>query len=422
MDFGIKEVKVDDALNRPVDELTRKFFRDIMKSMEDTNKKAREILAEVQEHLVELTGIVNSPWMHEQRGEKGRDPRKITIEEMLPILRSGVIQMHIERARRMEGREEVEKLKEKLLLAESQRDEAIKDARRFQEIIAVQENTLSKQKDQLAKGNYAQPANDNIPVVVPEDRYEEYYDKVELDNDSEVLAFIVDKVISAGELRSPDLRRSIAGHLKQKDETGRGQTISDLLEHAETSLGLIYKQPRTKSDKGGRAVHIYNGTLFGEYYFKRKFGKTPIPPGFLREHKSTPHALMIMTARELLEEAGYVITDDHTIMLGASQFKPDITAKDAKGQTIYIEVENAAPKANQNQDAKWRNYRAASNGRMYVFFDNMAYRQEITRNATSAMIGYPDDELRLCYIPDARKHLKEKGNIWTHYKKGPSLD
>jgi hypothetical protein len=93
------EIDLEKELNKPVSELTRKFYRDILNSMEKTNVQSRAILAEVQEMLVEIAGIVNSPWMHEQRGEKMRDPRSIRISELIPIVRQGAINAHIEMTR-----------------------------------------------------------------------------------------------------------------------------------------------------------------------------------------------------------------------------------------------------------------------------------------------------------------------------------
>ena len=128
-----------------------------------------------------------------------------------------------------------------------------------------------------------------------------------------------------------------------------------------------------------------------------------------------------MEAEDILREAGYEILKSQQMKNsdGTGQYFPDITAS-RNGITIYCEVERFTPRANQNPDAKWRNFRQYSNGQMYVFVNDHRSMQAVLRYAITAMIN-PNDRVHICELGKARKHLQEKGTIWTlvHSATGP---
>jgi hypothetical protein len=56
---------------------------------------------------------------------------------------------------------------------------------------------------------------------------------------------------------------------------------------------------------------------------------------------------------------------------------------------------------------------------MYVFYEGgKAQYRDLTRLATTAMMGQPDDVTFFCDLSKAESHWEKTGTIWTSSQKG----
>jgi hypothetical protein len=413
------EIDIDKELSKPVSDLTRKFYRDILKSMEDTNKQARATLAEVQELLVDIAGIVASEWMHEQRGVKMRDHRQILISELIPIVRGAAIDAHIEMTRIRENNKDADHLKaENLKLAA--RVESMEHEKASLDLVLENSDALVKSlRNQLA----AVEAGDRTEVVTAglmmlptsEEELPAHYQKFIGERGSADANAVIKSTGDSGEIRSPDLRRAIAAQFGGADVDGRGGRATDAIELCE-KYGIVrkYKPDKQQGRNRGRPIDIYYlAPIIGAYFYEQLTGKQYAPPEHLKNHKSYAQSILVIEAEKLLRENDYEIHKAHQLKQGdgTAQFYPDITAS-KDGVMIYCEVERATPRENQNPDAKWRNFRHYTNGQMYVFYKDQKSKQASSRYAQIAM-QHPNDVVYLCDLNIARDHLAEKGTIWT---------
>jgi hypothetical protein len=416
------EINLEEELNKPVSELTRKFYRDILNSMETTNVQARAILTEVQEMLVEIAGIVDSPWMHEQRGKKMRDPRSILISELIPIVRNGAINAHIEMTRIRETHRDTDYLE-----AENKRLTALVDRLERENVscrdaIQSQERTISDLKRQMANDSRPQDRQQVSGKVVAEltdEKLNARYQDVLFDPDSEKIRFGYQLIGDRSKMLGPDLRQALAD--KYANKVKKGRVVSEIIEKIKKH-NLIKIETVTKPGRRGVPPEVVSLSYYGKYCYERDTGKKYVTPEYLEEYQGTGQALLVMDAQLLLQVGGYEILEQHILQNkdGKAQFYPDITAtKD--GITIYIEVERDTPKDHQDADAKWRNFRHYTNGQMYMFCQGNKVKNAALRSATTAM-KLPTDSLCVCDVSIARQHFKDKGTIWTAVYHGRSPD
>ncbi|MDX9991587.1 MAG: hypothetical protein RBS68_06000 [Anaerolineales bacterium] len=411
------EIELDKQLNKPVSELTRKFYRDILEAMERTNVHARTTLVEVQEMLVDIASIVASPWMHEQRGLKMRDPREIKISELVPVVRKAAIEAHIEMTRIREKYSGGEALtaRNKLLEAIVERQE--RDIAAYKQALQNQEELVENLTRRLANAQGSQPGSQaKVDVLnLDEESLHNHYQDFVAQKNSDKGFYALIKICEAGNLLSPRLRQDMASQYGG-DERGRGRDVTEIIEMLE-SYRLITREIFRESGRPGNPPEIIAPTHAGIFFYEQHTGKKYISPEYLKMHKSEGQVLLVMDAESLLRSAGYEIHQPHVMKLddNTAQFLPDIAAS-KDGVMIYCEVERATPKQRQDPDAKWRNFRHYTNGQMYVFFKDKKSRQDSFRYAQDAM-RHSGDTLYLCDITLAAQHLKEKGTIWTSIHK-----
>lgn len=410
------EIDADKDLNRPVEELTRKFYRDIMKSYERTTKDFAATMRDLQEMLVDIAGIVDSKWMHEQRGVKMRDPRKIGILELMPIVRAAAIEAHIEKTRIREKYADQEVLMEEKRMLAARLETVEREKVALSTALNNRDTVIKNLKNQLAsvqKGERLDVPTDNeMMLPTTDDEIAAHYQLFIGERLSPPCFFAIEKIGLSGEIRSPDIRRLIGEHLGSPDD---GKRVYDVLELCE-KYGIVNKYlPDRGSEKssGGRPPHIYYlDPMIGAYFFEQNTGKKYVMPEYVKSH-GYGQSLLVMEAEDILREVGYEILKPQQMKNsdGTGQYFPDITAT-RNGIMIYCEVERFTPRGNQDPDSKWRNFRQYSNGQMYVFVDDHRSTQQSLRYAGSAMT-HPNDRVYICEIKRARDHLRDKGTIWT---------
>ncbi|MDX9993561.1 MAG: hypothetical protein RBS68_16090 [Anaerolineales bacterium] len=400
------EIDLQKELNKPVSELTRKFYNDILNAMDKRAANAKKSLDEIQVMLVEIAGIVDSEWMYQQRVTKMRDLRDIKLSELIPVVKRAAISAHSEKLKIMGGQADTNTLKAENKRLSAELAQASREREAYEQANRNQEEAIDRLTNQIDRLRTNQPAADSDNAQ----SFAEQYDALPKMKHGDQLTFIIEYIGERGEALSPDLRKKIAENLNLNDPEGKGRTVSEVMSLAE-QVGIIAAFETSKGRQ--KLVEL---TRFGEYAFEQATGKKPRENDYQKEHKSESQVMLALEAQVLLEKMGYKILPTTRMFIDGHEFAPDITAE-KDGEVIYAEVERNTTKANQNLDTKWRNYRHFSNGKMYAFVPHKSAINNVTRYALPAMKG-PQDILYLCDISVATRHFEEKGTIWTLIRKG----
>lgn len=399
------EIELQEELNKPVSELTRKFYNDILNAMDARAANAKKSLDEIQVMLVEIAGIVDSEWMYQQRITKMRDLRDIKLSELIPVVKRAAISAHSEKLKIMGGQVDINALRAENNRLSAELAKASSEREAYEQANRNQEEVIDRLTNQIDRLRSSQPvANENA------ESFAEQYDALPKTKHGDQLAFIIKYIGERGEALSPDLRKKIAENLNLNDPEGKGRTVSEVMSLAE-QVGIIAAFDTSKGRQ--KLVEL---TKFGEYAFEQATGKKPRENDYQKEHKSESQVMLALEAQALLEKMGYKILPTTRMFIDGHEFAPDIAAE-KDGEVIYAEVERNTTKANQNLDTKWRNFRHFSNGKMYAFVPNKSAINNVTRYALPAMKG-PQDILFLCDISAATRQFEEKGTIWTLIRKG----
>ena len=399
------EIELQEELNKPVSELTRKFYNDILNAMDARAANAKKSLDEIQVMLVEIAGIVDSEWMYQQRVTKMRDLRDIKLSELIPVVKRAAISSHSEKLKIMGGQVDINALRAENNRLSAELAKASSEREAYEQANRNQEEVIDRLTNQIDRLRSSQPvANENA------ESFAKQYDALPKTKHGDQLAFIIKYIGERGEALSPDLRKKIAENLNLNDPEGKGRTVSEVMSLAE-QVGIIAAFDTSKGRQ--KLVEL---TKFGEYAFEQATGKKPRENDYQKEHKSESQVMLALEAQALLEKMGYKILPTTRMFIDGHEFAPDIAAE-KDGEVIYAEVERNTTKANQNLDTKWRNFRHFSNGKMYAFVPNKSAINNVTRYALPAMKG-PQDVLYLCDISAATRQFEEKGTIWTLIRKG----
>lgn len=399
------EIELQKELNKPVSELTRKFYNDILNAMDARAANAKKSLDEIQVMLVEIAGIVDSEWMYQQRITKMRDLRDIKLSELIPVVKRAAISAHSEKLKIMGGQVDINALRAENNRLSAELAKASSEREAYEKANRNQEEVIDRLTNQIDRLRSSQPvANENA------ESFAEQYDALPKTKHGDQLAFIIKYIGERGEALSPDLRKKIAENLNLNDPEGKGRTVSEVMSLAE-QVGIIAAFDTSKGRQ--KLVEL---TKFGGYAFEQATGKKPRENDYQKEHKSESQVMLALEAQALLEKMGYKILPTTRMFIDGHEFAPDIAAE-KDGEVIYAEVERNTTKANQNLDTKWRNFRHFSNGKMYAFVPNKSAINNVTRYALLAMKG-PQDILFLCDISAATRQFEEKGTIWTLIRKG----
>ena len=406
------EIDLQKELNKPVSELTRKFYNDILNAMDARAANAKKSIDEIQVMLVEIAGIVDSEWMYQQRITKMRDLRDIELSELIPVVKRAAISAHSEKLKIMGGQVDINALRAENSRLSAELAKASGERDLYQEASSRSDKEaqeLKKKLGELLKTSGEIDRQDRvIAQTMISGEHDEGFEAVMKSKSSDRLQFLIKAVGERGEILSPDLGRAIAEQLNVNPRSG---SVIDLITEAE-ALWLIASR-NTEIKQPGVRPKMITLTRLGVFAYEKLFSMPPRSVDHATEHKTESHAALVMQAEELLRKVGYEILDSFEIKQGqAHTFQPDITAR-KNGHTIYAEVEREGTKARQDAEAKWRNFRNFSNGEMYIFCENGIVAQEVLRILTSSHIGYAGDVARICNMSKTTKSPKEEYEIWT---------
>jgi len=406
------EIELQEELNKPVSELTRKFYNDILNAMDARAANAKKSLDEIQVMLVEIAGIVDSEWMYQQRVTKMRDLREIKLSELIPVVKRAAISAHSEKLKIMGGQVDINALRAENIRLSAELAKAGGERDLYREASVRSDEEVRELKKKLAELLKTSGGIDRQDRVIAQTmisgEHDEGFETVMKSKSSERLQFLIKAVGERGEILSPDLGRAIAEQLNINPRSG---SVIDLIAEAETLWLITLKE--TDIRQPGVKPKMIMLTNLGAFAYEKLFSRPPRSVDHAAEHKTESHAALIMQAEELLRRVGYEILDSFEIKQGqVHTFQPDITAR-KNGHTIYAEVEREGTKARQDAEAKWRNFRNFSNGEMYIFCENGIVSQEVLRILTSSHIGYAGDVARICNMSKTTKSPKEEYEIWT---------
>jgi hypothetical protein len=407
------EIDLQKELNKPVSELTRKFYNDILNAMDARAANAKKSLDEIQTMMVEIAGIVDSEWMYQQRVTKMRDLRDLKLSELIPVVKRAAISAHSEKLKIMASQVDTSTLQAEnaRLSAELAKASRERDFYREASVRSDEEAQELKKKlaDLLSKGTREIDRQDRvIAQTMISGEHDEGFEAVMKSKFSDRLQFLIRAVGERGEILSPDLGRAIEDQYALRP---RSSPVYDIITEAE-ALWLITLRD-TDIRQPGVKPKMVTLTKLGVFAYEKLFSTPPRKVDHATEHKTQAHAALIMQAEELLRKVGYEILDSFEIRQGQLHtFQPDITAK-KNGHTIYVEVEREGTKARQDTETKWRNFRNFSNGEMYIFCENTKVAQETLRILTSSHIGYAGDTAHICNMAKTTKSPKDEKEIWT---------
>jgi Holliday junction resolvase len=408
------KVALRDELNKPVTELTRKFYGDVLNAMEARAAKAKKTIDEVQAMLSEIAGIVDPGWMFTQRVTKMRAPTSITINELIPVVRKAAIESHIEQLKITEGNVDLNKLRDEIATLKVELALTVQDRDRYHEAVLRSEATT---KDLQAKlSDLMKNAADGeikredriIAQTLIDGEFGNAIEVILISKNIERITFAVEAIGSRGEILSPDLGQIFADAFRV---TPRGGVVTDL--YNELREYSLINLEITDTGRRGSKPSIVTLTALGEALYEKLFNKAPQRIDHISEHKTAAHATLIMQAKELLIHVDYKIVENVEIKQGnLHTFQPDITAT-KNGQIIYVEVERDATKARQDAVAKLKNFRTFTNGQMYVFAENWRVQQEQVRLVQSDTILQPGDKLYICDMSKTPRNPDTEDKIWS---------
>lgn len=135
------------------------------------------------------------------------------------------------------------------------------------------------------------------------------------------------------------------------------------------------------TDQGKHAYWMLTGQNAQECEYDR----------LIRYHKTPEHTLLNFLVRDQLVDQGHyeILLDAPELDLPTGEkFVPDIVAKNAAGEILFVEVERSTSKDEGYRTQKWRNFYAATHGRIYIYCDKRPFMNRIMGEVNDALRDY----------------------------------
>ena len=175
------------------------------------------------------------------------------------------------------------------------------------------------------------------------------------------------------------------------------------------------------SSAGGRLPDMIRLSSRGREAYRLLTGQEAKPCEFdvlIKAHKSPEHTLLNIQARWfLLKEQFEILAEAPAFKLtDGGSFQPDLAVVDTYGEVLYIEVERDASK-NSVRQAKWRNFHAATGGKLYIICDNRTCMRAIRSEVTSLLLQHTPGDLYITNLADLQAGKRGQGNsIWLEMR------
>ncbi|MBI9050042.1 MAG: hypothetical protein JEZ00_11520 [Anaerolineaceae bacterium] len=222
----------------------------------------------------------------------------------------------------------------------------------------------------------------------------------------------------------PSIKKEIAKRLSlSTDNHSLDEAINRIMaKNEQLPFALVEKIDAIQekgSSAGGNIPDILRLTADGEYTYNLISGRVAKKNEFdflIRHHSSPEHTILNIQAVEFLIEAGYCVhTQVQKIQLSdGGTYIPDITVVDTNtGEILFIEVERDAYKDKFARKKKWMKQYEASNGKLYVFCDNLSCQRAIQGEINLALGEMKFDSFltNLHSLRNGKRSIKN-GSIW----------
>jgi hypothetical protein len=217
--------------------------------------------------------------------------------------------------------------------------------------------------------------------------------------------------------RAPSVFREVA---RQANVKGTPNSIRDIARRL-LEAGLVEVDDfwsKGGSSSGGRLPVIIRLSARGReaYHLLTRKEALPCEMDVMRQkHQSYEHAHLIIETAEFLEKENYRVMLSAPTAAGLSTngtFKPDLVAIDQKDSIHYIEVERDTHK-NSERLPKWRNFHAATGGKLYIICDNRTCMRATRNEITDVLLRHTPGDLHITNLADLRAGKRgEDGSIW----------
>jgi hypothetical protein len=179
------------------------------------------------------------------------------------------------------------------------------------------------------------------------------------------------------------------------------------------------------ASSGGNHPDILRLTKDGDLVYKQLAGKMPEENEYerlIRSHSSPEHTILNLQVNEVLVENGYLIQGQvQEIQLSdGSTYIPDVSAINPEtGEIIFIEVERDTKKDYSTRKQKWMKQYEATNGKLFVFCDNLSCQRTIQGEINLAL-GEMKFESFLTNLHSLRngKRSMKNDSIWLSERRG----
>ena len=199
------------------------------------------------------------------------------------------------------------------------------------------------------------------------------------------------------------------------------EAINQLMSMGESLhlLEQIHLDEEQGSSAGGNQPMVLRLTKAGALAYQLQTGKLPVENEYdllKKHHASCQHTILNIQVIILLKEEGYqVVRNAQRIDLSNGEtYIPDITAlTPQQKEIIFIEVERDGNKDRMIRKQKWIKQAEASNGRLFVFCDNLNCQRKIQAEINQALNGL-HFESHLTNLHGLRngKRSEKDGGIW----------
>ena len=384
--------------------MTRKVYDDLLKELTRQRDRSEKSWAEAHGFLIELASIVANDWLHTQK-LAGVRQETLRLDALYEIVRERVTQLHAQ-SKKQSGSGGASGNLESQIAALSGENEKLK---RENKQLKLDNQFLSEATVRLEK---QLEAPRNVPKTsasapVEDGQFEQAFAAFQDAKDFNAHKLIVMICGRDGMALNPDIRRALSESFGYKDAS---KSAYDAIKAART-VGLIEGQTSTESGSGRPPEKLWLSE-FGRYAYTRLTGEKPRENDYIKEHKSDGQVVLVLKAQKFLERMGYSIQPSVEIKQNQHRFLPDITAS-KDGKQIYVEVERATTKGNQDTDAKWRNYHHFSNGEMYIFCQNKAAVKKVIPSLNLALGSQTtQSKIYICNMDIAEAIFADLGHVW----------
>lgn len=400
-------------MDQSLNPITKSVFNDLLETQTRLRDEAERRWLTARKFILEIAGYVAGDWLYEKQ-VSGTDLDRIPLDVLTGVIRERLTHLTTQtspepvRVADPDLRQKYTQLTENYRLAEMRIAEVERENKNLAGLIRqMSQNNQECPPQPQPATDFSLTDTTLLPTFYLEWTREKFFERE---------AYALRLMGEKGLARAPELKKAIIQHFDMGNKSGSADdTLNSLIEKGfatdyATERGLV-----------GRPPDVIELTPLGQAAYLFLTGKNPVESEFAikKDHKTDAHTLLNLKAKDWLEKAGYEILEHApTIQAPGYVFNPDMIVS-RNGRTIYVEVERASNKGNQDRDTKWRNFFQFTNGQMYIFCENLKSQRAIIREVNAALgENLEHAQIFLCNLSQmSGKILQETGDVWTSTRK-----